>query len=87
MNKHGEEGSGWGFEQIIAIVLVLLVIGGVLLFFYKNDINAYLRNLFPTYQGNNQSSDEVVAGADEAIANICPVKVAEVYPGSTNKQD
>lgn len=78
MNKRAEEGA-WGLQEIIALALVLLVVGGVLLFFFNNDINQYFRNLLPTYQGNNQSSDELVAGADDLIKNLCPMKVAEMY--------
>lgn len=79
--KKAEEGAG-GLQEIIALSLVLLVIAGVVLFFFNNDINQYFRNLLPTFQGNNQSSDEIIAGADDLIANACPIRVAEVYSKS-----
>jgi hypothetical protein len=73
------EGSTWGMKEIIALIMILLVVGGVFYFFYQNDINSYLRNLLPVSSVANFSQDEIVVGADELIANACPVKVAETY--------
>ena len=72
-----------GFTQteIIGLILVVLVVGSVLIFIYKENILGWMRNL-PGYSVPEKDEEIDISQQSDAIAkNLCPIIVGNIKNG------